>query len=201
METLYLNGEIIAYKTTYISKNKDILLDKIHEIIKVSPNVTNDGYTIFNEYFVYFKDIIDYGTELCSNLMKENDKKYEEILYEYWINRVKKDNSNPNQLTTIENPVYHDHKTISLQNNTFIPNYTFVYYVQMQDNLIDNQGALLIKNKDGEIYTYYPKEHDLIIMDGDLPHSPVPALNSTKDRLVVACNLGFINNKKERTFL
>ena len=201
METLYLNGEIIAYKTTYISKNKDILLDKIHEIIKVSPNVTNDGYTIFNEYFVYFKDIIDYGTELCSNLMKENDIKYKEILYEYWINRVKKDKENYSQLTTIEKPVYHDHKTISLQNNKFIPNYTFVYYVQMQDNLIDNQGALLIKNKDGEIYTYYPKEHDLIIMDGDLPHSPVPAFNSTKDRLVVACNLGFINNKKEKTLL
>ena len=60
---------------------------------------------------------------------------------------------------------------------------------------------MLFRSKKGNIYSFLPIQNDFIILDGDVPHSPVPALNSSKDRLVLVGNIAFRNFKKDKTFI
>jgi hypothetical protein len=204
MEAQYFNGEIICYKTKFEPKfSKDTLVDKIYEIINEQTLVDNDGYLITKDYKEYFFDIVDMGKRLCYDLINNPTLKPSDILVEPWINRVRKvDAIQPGlKKFDIENPIYHDHVTINKKKGVFIPNYTFVYYIQMQNNLNGNDGHLLMKNKNGDRYSILPEETDFIIMEGNVPHSPIPAFNSTKDRLVLAGNVGIDVNKKEKTLL
>jgi hypothetical protein len=197
MEKIYLDNEIICYKTKYIPlTNKAELISHLYKVMQPQKHNTG-GYSIKNNDEI-IKDIIHFGTKQCLELYLNEGKKYDSILYDVWINKVQKYDKQVQQ-TSIENPIFHNHKTINQQRDLFIPKYTFVYYVQMQDNLKGNEGHLLMKNKNGNIYSYLPKENDLIIMAGDCPHSPVPVIDTTKDRLIIGGNIGFKYEKKEKS--
>ena len=71
----------------------------------------------------------------------------------------------------------------------------------MPDNLVDTEGTLILGGKDNKLYYYLPEEGDLIIMEGFLPHSPNRSPNSTKDRIVIAANVGFENAKKSKSLI
>jgi hypothetical protein len=202
MEAQYFNEEIICYKKKFQPKfSKNELTDKIYEIINEQTLVDNDGYLITKKYKEYFFDIVDMGKKLCFDLMNDPNLKFSDILVETWINRVRKISAiQPGlQKFDIENPIYHDHVSLNKNKGFFIPNYTFVYYIQMQNNLKGYDGHLFMKNKNGDRYSILPEENDFIIMEGSIPHTPIPAFNSTKDRLVLAGNVGINNNKKEKT--
>jgi hypothetical protein len=201
METILLNGEIILYKTSYISNTKQKDLIKILEKeIEKQPLVINEAFSISLKT-EGVDDIIEFGVKCCTELFKNSGLVYNERWADIWINRIKNETTYQKVVTNPEDAIYHIHTELSNDLKKFKPNYTFVYYVQMPDNLIENEGALLIKNSKGDIYTYHPKEFDFIIMDADVPHSPMASPNSTKDRLVVAGNIGFLNTKTERSIL
>ena len=86
-------------------------------------------------------------------------------------------------------------------NNGFRADYTYVHYVQMPDNLEGKDGVLYIEGKYGIIYNILPKENDIIIMEGRIPHVPASAKKSTKDRIVIAGNVGFEMIKKTNTLI
>lgn len=202
MKSILLNGEIILYKTTYFSKTKQKELIKILEQeIEKQPHVINEAFSISLKTDGV-GDIIDFGVEQCTELFKNNNGlTYNERWADIWINRIKNETTYQKVTTSTENAAYHIHTELSNNLKKFKPNYTFVYYVQMPDNLTGNEGALLIKNSKGDIYTYHPKEFDFIIMDAAIPHSPLGAPNSTKDRLVIAGNIGFLNTKIEKSLI
>ena len=45
------------------------------------------------------------------------------------------------------------------------------------------------------------EEDDLIIMNGDIPHAPNKADDSTKDRIVFAGNVGFNYIKNQKSLI
>jgi hypothetical protein len=189
MESIFFNNEVICYKTQYTSLvNKDELINHIYNLIEKQTS-KNDGYVIEIEDDL-ISDIIQFGFDACKKIYLEHGNQIETILHDLWLNRVRKYDEQL-QATTFENPIFHNHKTINESRKIFVPDYTFVYYVQIQNNLTGNEGHLMIKNKNDEIYSFLPNEGDLIIMKGDLPHSPVSAVNTTQDRLVIAGNIGF----------
>jgi len=189
MENIFFNNEVICYKTQYTSlANKDELINHIYSLIEKQTS-KNDGYVIEIEDDL-ISDIIQFGIDTCKKIYLEDGNEIETILHDLWLNRVRKYDEQL-QATTFENPIFHNHKTINESKKIFVPDYTFVYYVQIQNNLSGNEGHLMIKNKNDEIYSFLPNEGDLIIMKGDLPHSPVSAVNTTQDRLVIAGNIGF----------
>ena len=201
MENIILNGETILYKTTYISDtNQDTLIRILENEIEKLPLVKNEAFSISLKT-EGVSDIIEFGVKCCTELFKNNGLVYNEIWADIWINRIKNEAICQKVVTNPEDALYHMHTELSNDLKKFIPNYTFVYYVQMPDNLKEKEGALLIKNSKGDVYTYHPKEFDFIIMNADVPHSPMAAPNSTKDRLVVAGNIGFLNAKTERSIL
>jgi hypothetical protein len=71
----------------------------------------------------------------------------------------------------------------------------------MPDNLEGNDGVLYIQGKDGIIYNILPKENDIIIMQGKVSHVPASASKSTKDRIVIAGNVGFEMIKNTNTLI
>lgn len=201
MENILLNGETILYKTTYISKTKqDKLITILENEIEKLPLVKNEAFSISLKT-EGVSDIIDFGIKCCTELFKNNGLAYNEVWADIWINRIKSETTYQKVGINKESAVYHMHTELSNDLKKFTPNYTFVYYIQMPDNLSNLEGALLIKNSKGDVYTYHPNEFDFIIMDAAVPHSPMASPNSTKDRLVVAGNIGFLNIKTQKSIL
>lgn len=136
--------------------------------------------------------ILQIAVESCKLIHKTP---YNEISIESWINRVQSKNpiqSNYKHETDIEINKYHNHVEISKGKDFFIPDLTFVYYIQMPETMEGDDGVLYFKGKlSGEEYFIKPEEGDLIIMEGDIDHAPNFAPNSELDRIVLAGNVGF----------
>ena len=146
METILLNDEIILHKTTFISntKKEDLIGILEKEIEKLSI-VKNEAFSISLKT-EGVGDIIDFGIKCCTELFKNDGLVYNERWVDIWINRIKNETTHQKVVTNTEDATYHTHTKLNKDLKKFKPNYTFVYYVQMPDNLIENEGALLVKN-------------------------------------------------------
>jgi hypothetical protein len=71
----------------------------------------------------------------------------------------------------------------------------------MPNNLKGDDGVLYIEGIEKKLYKILPKEDELIIFNADIPHGPNSAYNSTKDRIVLAGNVGFEYIKDKKTLL
>jgi hypothetical protein len=102
---------------------------------------------------------------------------------------------------------YHDH--IGKGSDIFIkelPEWTLLYYAQMPNNLKGDEGVLHFKTKKGEEVSILPKENQVILFKSDILHRPQIFTNSTKKRIVYACNITILNrdktyNKKLKTLV
>lgn len=208
MEKIIFDENVVLYKTKTESDEllKNVLRD-IDIFLKSVPYSPKDNYTYMGDWSSFdfqnemkpnnsIEEIIKFGMQSCFELRSENSELFNKINVNSWVNVVKK--GKPKQDNFKKNDVVTLHNHIELQKlvESFYPTYTFVYYAQMPDNLKDNEGTLIMGGKDGQRYHYLPQEGDLLIMEGHLPHSPNKSPNSTKDRIVIAANVGFENSKK-----
>ena len=215
----YINKEsvdkIYFDDSTFIWKTKLNLSDKkleILECIKSMESYKNNAINKINyDNFQYkyiqcdhpyiistdslLDDIQQKSINTCISLYNDENNSFK-IHSDSWINIVRA--SNPiqpaykNKKTTGELS-YHDHVTINKSINSFVPVFTYVYYIQMPDVLNDEDGVLYFKNSKDERFHILPQEDELIIMLGDVKHVPNDAPNSNLDRIVFAGNVGFIN--------
>jgi hypothetical protein len=212
MEKIYFDDETYIWKTKLNRlNNKSIILKEAYSIIESQPTNTNDGFgykmewnknlNFIGEVNIETKmdEIIQISINECKKLYEETNKKYNKINIETWVNVVR--SKNPVQENFHNGKKYHVHTDINKENKSFIPNYTYVYYIQMPDVMNGEDGVLYFKGKNDKEYWIRPEEDDLIIMEGDMPHTPNTALNSTIDRIVIASNIGFDFIKKEKTLL
>jgi len=97
--------------------------------------------------------------------------------------------------------VYHDHQHFSPYEISQPTSYTWVYYLQMPDNLEGDEGKILFSRDkdDNTALKVLPQDGDVIIFPSVLPHRPLLNPNSTKSRLVVAGNIAV--NFKTKTFI
>ena len=79
---------------------------------------------------------------------------------------------------------YHTHN----YSNTIYPSidWSFVYYVQIPDNLKGDEGRLFFKTDNGEEYSFLPKKGELILFRSKLLHRPETNQNSKSERIVYA---------------
>lgn len=184
-----------------LSEHKNDLLDNCGEVIATIPHSLTDGYKYTpSNNSNKLDEIISFGTECCKKLYKlEYDKLYDSINTYCWVNVVRA--KNPLQYKEGSSLDYHIHTEIHKELRLFYPHYTWVYYIQMPDNLKEDEGALYMKGPKGNEHFIVPNEGDMIIMPGDLPHSPKTAFKSTKDRIVLAGNVGFESFKKQKSLI
>jgi hypothetical protein len=140
-------------------------------------------------------EVVQSGINECIDLY---DKTYNKIDIGTWINVIRAKNPvQPHYKNKVSGEKeYHTHTEIAKINKQFEPAYTYVYYIQMPDVMDGDDGVLYFKGKNGKEYYIRPEEDDLIIMPGDMPHYPNDAPNATKDRIVVAGDVGFKNMEK-----
>ena len=208
MEKIYFDETTFIWKTTLdISHIKENVINECIKIIEDFGEHPTDAYGLFtkildfNETFkvnTKIDEIINMGIILCVDLY---NKPYNKINIDAWINVVRAENPKQHNFKKLNEIEMHSHTEINKKNNKFIPNYTYVHYIQMPDNLEGKDGVLYIEGNGGIIYDILPKENDIIIMNANISHVPASAKNSTKDRIVIAGNIGFEYIKKNKTLM
>jgi len=103
---------------------------------------------------------------------------------------------------------YHAHPKTQYEDWGIIKEFdsTFVttYYLQMPDNLTNDDGYIFFKTKDGKEFGILPKEDEIIIFPADLDHNVRLNKNSTIPRICIASNYMYFNYKDaklEKTFI
>lgn len=216
MEKIYFDETTFIWrKKLNFAKEKKYLVNKAKLIIKKSPHRSKDDAYAYGgkKYDPDFNgdllvknpldEIIQIGINECKKLYNASNKQiYDSINYDCWINVVR--SKKPRQIQFKHDKIegvskYHTHTELSKQFNGFIPEYTFVYYIQMPDVMDGEDGVLYFKSKDEKEYFIRPEEDDLIIMPADMPHAPNNAPNAKINRIVIAGNVGFELIKKQKT--
>ena len=211
MEKIIIDDKISIYKTYLdISEYKNSVLKECYTIMNSNPYIKQDNFSIlevredpnFNGEFevkTNIDKIINFGIKSCIELYVKNvNKEYNQINTDSWVNVVRSDTPRQSTYRNKDKIITHTHTDLNKRMKSFTPNLTYVYYIQMPNNLVDKDGVLYIEGENGVIYDILPNEGDLIIMNSDLPHVPATAHGSTKDRIVIAGNVGFEFVKKIR---
>jgi hypothetical protein len=93
---------------------------------------------------------------------------------------------------------FHNHLQLNLQENginlLFDNTLTFTYYLQMPNNLHNDDGYLYFKT-DNVKKGFLPKEDEVWIFPPSLMHEAKNNLNSSKKRIVIASNVHFFDYK------
>jgi hypothetical protein len=217
MEKLYFDETTFIWKTKLnLVNDKEKFLTESIELIESQPNIKTDGFGFKKEWnnnlnflgeiniSTKLDEIVQIGINECKELYKEKNINYNKINTDSWINVVR--SKNPVQIQFKHEELkrvdkFHTHTDINKEMKSFIPHYTYVYYIQMPDVMHGEDGVLYFRGKNEKEYWIRPEEDDLIIMEGDMPHAPNNAPNSTIDRIVMAGNVGFDFIKKEKSFI
>jgi hypothetical protein len=217
MEKLYFDETTFIWKTKLnLVNDRQKFLNEAIEIMESQPNIKTDGFGFKKEWNNNLNflgeinitsdldKIVQQGINYCKELHKEKNINYNKINTESWINVVR--SKNPVQIQFKHEEIkrvdkFHNHTDINKVMKSFIPHYTYVYYIQMPDVMEGEDGVLYFRGKNKKEYWIRPEEDDLIIMEGDMPHAPNSAPNSTIDRIVMAGNVGFEFIKKEKSFI
>lgn len=200
VEEIKLSPTLSIWKARFDTKDIDKMVDICKSTIQSQPDVKNDGYINYNNQGLKVSGFVDdvipikneldsvrnYAINACITIF---NTPFNEIRTDVWVNVVRI--SNPVQKNYKSNGklIFHNHVDLNILNKRAPPNYTFVCYIQMPDNLSGDDGVLFMEDIDKRIYRILPEVGDIIIMDGGLPHVPNDAPNSTKDRLVLAGNV------------
>jgi hypothetical protein len=201
MEKITFEDDIFLYKTKIDSYDfQKAVLNECNTFL-LDKTSKRDNYSFYGgSFFDLKKDFIsktfmEEAVKMCllecTNLAKKDNIKFNIVHFGSWINVVKRGNPKQRNFKKNDEVSLHNHVDLQKNDGLFYPKYTFVYYLQMPDNLENNEGTLIIGGKEDRRYYIMPEVSDLIIMDGKLEHSPNKSPNSTKDRIVIAGNVGF----------
>lgn len=217
MEKIYFNDTTFIWKTKLNKvEKKNIFLAESYKVIESQPDVKTDGFGYRKEWNnnlnflgdfeieTNLDEIVQKGINFCKELYVEKNIPYNKINTDAWVNVVR--SQNPVQLQFKHGQLdgvdkFHVHTDINKEMKSFVPHYTYVYYIQMPDVMNGEDGVLYFKGKNNEEFWIRPEEDDLIIMEADMPHSPNNAPNSNIDRIVLAGNVGFEFIKKEKSLI
>jgi hypothetical protein len=217
MEKLYFDETTFLWKTKLNKLDeKSFFLKEAYSVIESQPDVKSDGFAYKKEWneninFIgeinietKLDEIVQIGINHCKDLYKEKNIEYNKINTDAWINVVR--SINPVQIQFQHEDIkgvdkFHKHTDINKEMKSFFPHYTYVYYIQMPDVMNGEDGVIYFRGKNKKEYWIRPEEGDLIIMEGDMAHSPNNAPNSTVDRIVMAGNVGFEFIKKEKSLI
>lgn len=81
--------------------------------------------------------------------------------------------------------------------NFIKPQWTMVYYIQMPDNLKNNDGEIVFKTENDILFSFLPQKNDLLIFPADLLHRVETNQSSSISRIVYATNVAILDKKRE----
>jgi hypothetical protein len=191
MEKIQLGEHITLYKVNYIPINsKESIINSVTNLISLQPeNDLSDAYTYLKNRFDEIDEIEKKGIEICLEI--EGSLLGMNYQYDTWVNRVRAKDPVQRFGAMVMGHPYHNHTDINKTMLRYTPKYTYIYYIQMPNNLTKDEGELVLKDIDGNVYSILPKENEFLIHSSNIDHYPKEASSSSVDRLVIAGNVGF----------
>jgi sugar phosphate isomerase/epimerase len=192
MEEIKLGDEIILYKVKYKSNfTKEKTTQSILRLIELQPEYEgSDAFTYSKHRFSEIDEIEKKGVDICLEILKKENKQFKKHNYDTWVNRVRAQNPVQAFALFLFGHPYHNHNDINENMQRFTPTYTYIYYLQMPDNLKDDEGHLVLKDSKGNVFSVLPEEGEFLIHKSNIDHYPKEANSSSVDRLVIAGNVG-----------
>lgn len=196
MREIILNDKIKIYITKVQNYNKEILLKEFKTNFQFNVGSKTDDIPFSGK-----QSIIMIESNEINNLKKQCIDFIESIFINesglcYVDNWIYINDKNTDEV------FFHSHienKQISFLKNEWV--YTF--YLQMPNNLKDDEGYLLFKTDDGIIHKILPEEGDVILFPAHLLHTPTLAPNSTNERIVfggvyskISTDVEYLKSKK-----
>lgn len=199
MIEIKFSDTLSIWKTSFDNSNKDQALKESFKLIENTTNINpeRDLYTyIINPKLKKEDHKNFYPISELDRIMKKGidstlslvNKDYDIIQSNIWINRVKK--KSPIQPAYVRDFIFHNHVDTNADDGLPAPLYTFISYIQMPDNLQQDEAKLILKDVDNKEYTILPLEGDILIFRGDVDHSVLPAPTANLDRIVLAGSIG-----------
>lgn len=147
-------------------------------ILKHTEKTPGKQYPIYNSC-----DELDFIFSKIRHLKIDDYKTTENCIIRSWV--YMSDNKNTYA-------GFHDHLQLNLENSgiqlVYDTTFTFTYYLQMPDNLKNDDGYLYFKT-DNILKGFLPKEDEVWIFPPNLKHEAKNNPYSTKKRIVIASNV------------
>lgn len=195
LEEIVFTKTLSIWRSYFDIKNKNLIVSECELLMKNKPGVKNDGYSYYLNGGLKYKDFLEMeiNSELdkvmiagLNSCIKIHNKDFNEIKTDVWVNVVRVNDPVQKIYRSNGNLIFHNHVDLNIQNKLPPPMYTFVCYIQMPNNLTGEDGVLYMEDEDKSVHHILPKEGEILIMNGDLPHVPNYAPNSSVDRIVLA---------------
>lgn len=172
-----LKDDILQAKKLYIG---DTIFNNL-------ANVPGPGVQFFTEGMVS-KELTNL-TDICNNNLIEihnsfSKSKIQKIYKKIWVYMG---------YSELKDNNYHDHLIFDILLDDIVGTYTWTYYVQMPNNLTDDEGKLTFKNQiedsEEDTLSILPEEGYMYMFPASLWHKPELSPNSTIPRIVLASNI------------
>lgn len=210
IEKIAFSPTLSIWKSSFDITNKEKLLLECEEVIRNKPNVNTDGYAYYINNGLKYDNCLDIqikseldlvmssGINACIELY---DNIFNEIKTDVWINVVRAKNPVQKNYRSNGDLIFHNHVDLNIANKLPPPLYTFVCYIQMPNNLKEDDGVLFMEDIDKKVYSILPNEGEILIMKGDLPHVPNYAPSSNIDRMVLAGSIRMDFSKLNKSLI
>lgn len=178
MEVIKLDDTVLIYKTN-ISYNKDELIKELYFNFQLNNTTTTADNAGRESTLVINSKNIDYIKLEAVNFIREA------LLSNREVNYCQKNWAYINDKTA-KHTDWHSHEKNHV--STVLKNqWTYTFYVQMPNNLSNNEGKLSFKKSTKE-YSILPDEGDIVVFPATLLHKPELSPNSTQERIVIGGN-------------
>lgn len=199
LEKIKIDKDVFIYKgnvSAFHLFDKENFIKKIKYIEYIYPNFTlKHGFSHPGKQYPMIVNLEEYDfiiDEVKKSLKNEVGTPTDSII-QSWVYI----SNNTNEYSG-----YHTHEKMLLKDKNesvmLDTTMTFTYYLQMPNNLKNDDGYLYFKTNNVEI-GFLPKEDEVWIFPPNLEHSPKTNLSSTNERIVIASNIYFFDCNSIKT--
>jgi hypothetical protein len=177
MDIIELDGSVKIYKTR-IPFNKEELIKELYFNMDFNRFESAKDTAGRESQLIITSKNIEYVKSKAVNFITENllGNKTVNYFQRNWVY------VNDKNASYVRWHVHSDNVSKVIQND-----WTYTFYVQMPDNLKNNEGKISFKIDETE-YNILPEEGDLLVFPASLLHKPELSPMSTKERIVMAGN-------------
>ena len=178
----------------------DIIHCGSHKIYKIKINDLNNE-SIIEELFEYKK--LGYQLNISTDILTSDNirKMYQacyktiEFVYSKELNINIKNGFQSGWIFELPNNEYagdyHKHSQLSPLYNKYESTLAWVYYLQIPNNLNENEGNTMFKDEFDNIISIIPELNYVYAFPANLLHKPNKTINSTNSRIVAVANIKF----------
>lgn len=183
IQEIKLSDKFTVYKTRFESRfSKEDFIKRIEENKLLYPegNIKNNHSLALHLECPEFKYINNFHLKTLEKITGQQ------------INKVSKFSWTYTQTKDFSVEWMDDHRELHRFNKSHIDTQLVcVQYVSIPENMRKGEGDLIFKTENNDLHYFTPKENEILIFSGYLPHMTTPNQSSDTDRISYVSNFNF----------